>query len=49
MGVSSEDTSPAIALPMRPPGPTSGPNVPTIKATFPDDDPKTVEVNIKKD
>ncbi len=50
MGVSSEDTSPAIAIPMRPPGPgapISGPNVPTIRATFPDDDPKTVEVNLK--
>ena len=49
MGVSSEDTSPAIAIPMRPPGPPAGPNVPTIKAKFTDDDPATVEVNLKKD
>jgi hypothetical protein len=58
MGVSSEDTQPAIAIPRPPaaaakPGvPPSGPNMPTIRAQFDqDDDPKTVEVDMshKKD
>jgi len=62
MGISSEDTSPAIAIPRAPgappgpppgamkpgPVPAAGPNVPTIRATFPDDEPNTVEVNMTK-
>lgn len=53
MGVSSEDTQPAIALP-RPPAPpaggkvpAAGPHVPTIRAQLPDD-LKTAEVDLDK-
>ncbi len=59
MGISSEDTQPAIAIPTRPPAPPSmrpggsvppvGPNAKTIQANFGDDEPKTVEVKMDKD
>jgi hypothetical protein len=51
MGVSSEDTQPAIAMPTRPPArpvPPAPPGAQTIRAQT-DDEPKTVEVNIKKE
>jgi hypothetical protein len=54
MGLSSEDTQPAVAIPMRAPAkpstpPPSGPGAPTIRTFAADDEPNTVEVSIKKD
>jgi hypothetical protein len=56
MGISSEDTQPAVAIPRppatppaRPPVPPIGPNAKTIQASFSDDEPQTVEVKMDKD